>query len=318
MVPSFLIIFRESFEAVLVVGIVFGYLAKTGRTEHRPKVWLGIGSGIAASVLGAALFHLLAGGFEGKSEQLFEAATMLCGAILMTFAVRWMAEGGNLQRNLESSAGGSGWGFFLLVFVSILREGIEAVLFLAAARFASTNNDLAGAALGLAAALLLGWLLLRAAIRINMKVFFLVINILLVLFAAGLAARAAHELTEMGALPPIVERVWNINPEPRPDGTYPLFHDEGYIGSAVHGLFGYRGAPTLVELLAYAAYLAIVLPVWRRAVRRKNPKKQPAQTTRMSPGATSLTPTGNLITITAGGAHAREGKDDPQSHHDTP
>jgi len=269
MIASLLVMFRESLEAVLVTGMLLGWLSRSGGERHRAKVWLGVSLGVAASVLGAVLFRLIAGGFEGRSEQLFEAATMLSGAVLMTTAVLWMTRHGGAPANLDAAGGAAGWGFLLLVFVSILREGIEAVLFLAAARFASPGNDLLGAGLGLVAALATGWLLLRAAGRARLGTFFLVINALLVLFAAGLVAQGLHELTEAGAIPPLVAQVWDINPAVRPDGSFPLLHDEGWLGSTLKGLFGYRGAPTLVELLGYAAYLGLTSMLWSAARRRK-------------------------------------------------
>jgi high-affinity iron transporter len=276
MVASLLIMFREALEAVLVTGIVLAWLGKSSGARHRPKVWLGVCLGIAASILGAVLFQSLAGGFEGRSEQLFEAATMIAGAVLMTTAVVWMTRHGSAPRDLDRAGGAAGWGFFFLVFVSILREGIEAVLFLSAARFASPDNDLLGAGLGLAAALVAGWLLLRAAGRARLGTFFLVVNSLLVLFAAGLLAQGLHELTEAGVVPPIVAAVWDINPAVRPDGTFPLMHDQGFVGGTLRGLFGYRGAPTLVELLGWVAYLGLSVVVWASARRKKRAASAPA------------------------------------------
>ena len=281
MVPALLIMFRESLEAVLVAGIVLGFLQKTGQRKLRAKVWLGIGAGVAASLLGAALFHLLAGGFEGRSEQIFEAVTMLAGAALMTTVIVWVARRGSSREELEARAAsgtrGGGWGLFLLVFVSTLREGIEAVLFLAAAGSTSTgiasagsppsSGALAGGLAGLAAAVILGALLLRASRRVGMRTFFAVTNVLLVLFAAGLVARAVHELSEAGVVPPIVERLWDLNPAVRPDGSYPALHEEGSVGGIFRGLFGYSGAPSLAEAMGWAGSLAAAAGLWA-AVRR--------------------------------------------------
>jgi len=275
MVPALLIMFRESLEAVLVAGIVLGFLQKTGQRMLRAKVWLGIGAGVAASVLGAALFHLFAGGFEGRSEQIFEAVTMLAGAALMTTVIVWVARRGSSREELEARAAsrmqGGGWGLFLLVFVSILREGIEAVLFLEAAGSPApagvAAGALAGGLAGLAAAVILGALLLRASRRVGMRSFFAVTNVLLVLFAAGLVARAVHELSEAGIVPPIIDRLWDLNPAVRPDGSYPALHEKGSIGGIFRGLFGYSGAPSLAEAMGWAGSLAAAAGLWA-AVRR--------------------------------------------------
>jgi high-affinity iron transporter len=260
---------------VLVAGIVLGFLQKTGQRMLRAKVWLGIGAGVAASVLGAALFHLFAGGFEGRSEQIFEAVTMLAGAALMTTVIVWVARRGSSREELEARAAsrmqGGGWGLFLLVFVSILREGIEAVLFLEAAGSPApagvAAGALAGGLAGLAAAVILGALLLRASRRVGMRSFFAVTNVLLVLFAAGLVARAVHELSEAGIVPPIIDRLWDLNPAVRPDGSYPALHEKGSIGGIFRGLFGYSGAPSLAEAMGWAGSLAAAAGLWA-AVRR--------------------------------------------------
>jgi high-affinity iron transporter len=281
MVAALLIMFRESLEAVLVVGIVLSFIQKVGKRESRVAVWLGVGAGLAASVLGAVLFHLLAGGFEGRSEQIFEAVTMLAGAMLMTTVIVWVARRGSPRAGLEAEAaarsGGhaGAWGLFLLVFVSVLREGIEAVLFLAAAGSAaagsvSASGALVGALAGLAAAVILGALLLRATLRVDMKRLFTVTNILLVLFAAGLVARGVHELTEAGILPPIVERLWDVNPPVRPDGSFPAFHENGSVGGVLRGLFGYTGAPSLAETIGWAASLAAAAGLWAAALRGRS------------------------------------------------
>jgi high-affinity iron transporter len=276
MVASLLIMFREALEAVLVTGIVLAWLKKSNGNRHKSKVWLGVCLGIAASILGAVLFQFLAGGFQGQSEQLFEAATMIVGAGLMTTAVLWMTRHGSAPKDLDQAGGVAGWGFFFLVFVSILREGIETVLFLSAARFAAPDNNLLGAGLGLVAALVTGWLLLRAAGRVRLGTFFLVVNSLLVLFAAGLLAQGLHELTEAGVLPPLIAQVWDINPAVRPDGSFPLMHDEGFVGATLRGLFGYRGAPTLVELVGYVAYLGLTVSLWGAARRKQRAVSAPA------------------------------------------
>ncbi len=271
MVPALLIMFRESLEAVLVAGIVLGFLQKTGKRMLRAKVWMGIGAGVAASILGAALFHLLAGGFEGRSEQIFEAVTMLTGAVLMTTVIVWVARRGSSREELEARTAsrmqGGAWGLFLLVFVSVLREGIEAVLFLAAAGSPSSSGAFAGGLAGLAAAVILGALLLRASRRVGMRTFFAVTNVLLVLFAAGLVARAVHELSEAGIIPPIIDRLWDLNPAARPDGSYPALHEMGSVGGIFRGLFGYSGAPSLAETIGWAGSLAGAAGLWA-AVRR--------------------------------------------------
>jgi high-affinity iron transporter len=266
MLQSFIILFRETLEAALVIGIVLGYLVRSGQTEYRKSVYLGLAAGVAASILGALGFRLLAGGFSGRAEEIFEGITMLAGAFLLTTLIIWIirksAHTAELERKVAARIDGTRRaGLFLLIFFAVLREGIESVIFLSAARFASGQNNLLGAGLGLAAAAVLGFFLFRGALKINLRSFFTVTNILLILFAAGLVAGGVHELQEAGLIPIVVEHVWDINPTVVGE-AYPLLHENGLIGSIAKGLFGYNGNPSLIEVFAYLVYLMAVLSLW--------------------------------------------------------
>jgi high-affinity iron transporter len=266
MLQSFIIMFRETLEAALVVGIVLGYLVRTGQREYRKSVYLGLAAGVAASVLGAFGFQLLAGGFSGRSEEIFEGITMLAGAILLTTLIVWIIRKSATKAELENKVasridGPRRAGLFLLIFFAVLREGIESVIFLSAARFASGENNLPGAALGLAAAVVLGLLLFRGALRINIRSFFTATNVLLILFAAGLVAGGVHELQEAGLIPIVVEHLWDINPSVVGDG-YPVLHENGLLGGIAKGLFGYNGNPSLIEVITYLLYLIAVSSIW--------------------------------------------------------
>ena len=266
MLQSFIILFRETLEAALVVGIVLGYLVRTGQNEYKKSVYLGLGAGVAASVSGAFGFQLLAGGFSGRAEEIFEGITMLAGAVLLTTLIIWVirksAQTAELERKVANRIEGTRRaGLFLLIFFAVLREGIESVIFLSAARFASGENNLLGAGLGLAAAVVLGLLLFRGSLRINLRSFFTVTNILLILFAAGLVAGGVHELQEAGVIQIILEHLWDINPSTSGD-SYPVLHENGLLGSIAKGLFGYNGNPSLIEVLSYLGYLISVLSIW--------------------------------------------------------
>ncbi|MBC7259669.1 MAG: FTR1 family protein [Chloroflexi bacterium] len=282
MVPSFLVTFREALEAALVVGIVLGYLARTGQRHHNRVVYAGVATGAAASGLGALLFAALAGGFEGRAEELFEGITMLVGAGLLTTMILWMMRQHHIAAELEAKVattlrGANRAGLFALVFVAILREGIETVLFLSAASIASPDNNLIGAVAGLVAAVALGYALFVGSLKISLRSFFAVTNALLILFAAGLVGMGVHELQEAGVLPVIVEHVWDINP-PAPDGgPYPALHDKGAIGGIMRGLFGYSGTPSLLQVVAYGAYLGVVAVLWHRSDTRSSAGAPAAQ-----------------------------------------
>lgn len=102
MIPSFVITFRETLEAALVVGIVLSYLYRVQQTKHNRTVYVAVISGIVASIIGAILFTALAGGFTGRAEEIFEGVTMLVGALLLTTMILWMMKQKHIAKDLEN------------------------------------------------------------------------------------------------------------------------------------------------------------------------------------------------------------------------
>lgn len=268
MIPSLIITFRETLEAALIVGIILSYLIKTKRQKYNNIVYLGIATAIVASIIGAFLFNALAGGFTGRAEEIFEGIAMLFASFLLTFMILWMLKQKHIVIDLHKKVDSElkqrqRAGLFFIVFISVLREGIETVIFLSAANFVSSENSLFGATLGIITAIIVGYLIFVAGKRINLKAFFNITSVLLILFAAGLTAYGIHEFQEAKVLPVYVEHVWDINPQLNPDGTVPLLHEKGAIGSIAKGLFGYNGNPSLIEVLAYFAYLVMIVLLWK-------------------------------------------------------
>ncbi len=197
---------------------------------------------------------------------------MLIGALLLTTMILWMMKQKHIAAELEHRVAtelteAHKFGLFSLIFVAVLREGIETVIFLQAASFVSTNNSLIGALTGISAAVFLGYAIFVSSRRINIKKFFNITSLLLILFAAGLVAHGVHELQEAKIIPTVIEHLWDINPQVNPDGSYPLLHEKGYVGSILKGLFGYNGNPSLIEVLNYFVYLMLVFVLWRNIER---------------------------------------------------
>lgn len=272
MISSFIITFREALEVALIVGIILSYLGRTNQTKYNNIIYIGVISGVIASIIGALLFNNIAGGFTGRSEEIFEGITMLVGAILLTTMILWMMKQEHFAIKLENKIANKinkvyKYELFLLVFVAILREGIETVIFLGAAAIATTGNTIIGAVSGIVAAIALGYLIFVSSKKIKLKKFFHITNVLLILFAAGLIAHGIHELQEAKIIPIIIEHVWDINPPQYIDGSYPVLHEKGYIGSIMKGLFGYNGNPSLIEILSYTVYLFLIFTLWRKIER---------------------------------------------------
>jgi high-affinity iron transporter len=256
MFSSSLLALREGLEAALVVGIVLGALRKMNQARLAGAVWTGVAA--AAIVSGAAAVALTLLGYELKdpAEAIFEGLTMLLAAGILTWMIFWMSRQSQkmqaeLEAGVQKAAGGGGRALFALAFVAVLREGVELALFLTAATFSSnTSQTVLGALLGLGVAVLLGWLLFAASIRINLKKFFTVTSILLIFFAAGLVGRGVGELVEMRWFPAFVEHVWDVGN---------ILSEESVLGQTLGALFGYSASPSLMQMLAYIVYFVAAL-----------------------------------------------------------
>lgn len=256
MAASMLITLREGLEAALIVGIVLAYLTRIGSRERVAAVWAGTFGAVVLSVLIGGLIFLTAGEFEGRAEAVFEGTAMFTATGVLTYMIFWMrrqAIGARAhlvaQVNSALQAGG-GFALGLLAFVAVGREGIETALFMfAATKAASPVAATAGGLLGLAAAVVLGFLLYRGTYRMNLRAFFNVTSVLLLLFASGLLAHGIHEFHEAGLIPPVIEHVWDINP---------ILSETSTAGSFLRALFGYNANPSLIEVLAWAGYLGLV------------------------------------------------------------
>ena len=196
MIESFLITSRETLEASLVVGVVLSYLSKTNNEKYRKSVYYGIGFGIIFSLLAAYLFTIIAGGFEGRTEAIFEGITMLIGAFMLTTMILWMLKQRKISEHIQKKVSEhienpkplfSHFGIFLLIFVAIIREGIETVIFLNAINYASGISFVAGS-FGIIAAILVGYLFFSSFNKLNLKKLFNISSILLIFIAAGLTA----------------------------------------------------------------------------------------------------------------------------------
>ena len=264
-IESFLITSRETLEASLVVGIVLGYLNRTNNEHYKKMVSYGILLGIAGSLIIALLFTRFTGGFEGTAEQFFEGITMLLGAFLLTTMIVWMLQQKNMKVEIEKKIDGhlqkerfimSNMGICALITTAILREGVETIIFLNAARYAGGINFIGGL-LGVITAIALGYAVFLTSKKINLKHIFTASSLLLLLFAAGLTAHGVHEFEEAGVIS-ATKQLWDINPSVRADGSYPFLHEKGIAGSFLRGLFGYHGDPSAAEVVSYFLYLLIV------------------------------------------------------------
>ena len=264
-----IIVFREVLEATLIVGILYTFLKQTNQNESITKLWQGVLVALAASVVGSFLFQQFAGGFKGQAGKLFEGIVMIVAAGVLGTVIIWMAKNKNIAEDLKGKAEQAlssnkvGLGIFLLAFVSVFREGIETILFLYGVMMKQGGLSISLSLLGAVMGIGMGYLIFVQGKKVPLKTFFNVSSILLIFVAAGMFAYGIHELESAGIIPDY-GRIWDINPAKLADGSYPLMHDKGYVGSLLKGLFGYNGDPSLIELLAWFLSLSGLTYVWKK------------------------------------------------------
>lgn len=256
MLPSFTLSLREGLEAALIIGIVLGSLRQMQRTELKPVIWFGVLIAVLVSLVGALVLNLVGAEFEGRAEELFEGFAMLFAAGLLTWMIFWMRrQGASLKQELEADVRrvvvkSGATALFILVVLSVAREGLELALFLFAAGVDSEAMPIiTGAALGLLVSAVLGWILFASTRRLSLRNFFRVTNMLLIIFAAGLVAHGVHELNEAGLIPPIIEHVWDTNG---------FINENSTVGELLKALVGYNGNPSLTEVISYIGYFVIL------------------------------------------------------------
>ena len=268
MLPSFLLSLREGLEAALIIGIVLGVLRKINKTQFSKSVWAGAGIAVLLSSGLAFALNALGASFEGVAEKIFEGFALIIAAGVLIWVIIWMQQQAQIiQTELEADVqqaamANSGKALFLLAFMAVLREGIELALFLtASAATTSAQLTIIGGLLGLATAASIGWGLFVSTIQLNLKAFFQVTSILLILFATGLFAHGVQEFIEVGWIPGIVEQVWDINH---------IIDENATFGLILKSLFGYNGNPSLLEVIAYFSLLFILFKKFIQFQQSKN------------------------------------------------
>ena len=198
---EFIIVFRESLEACLIIGIIYLLLEKNNLKKELKQVWLGVFSAIVASVIVAISLNYVKESIGNESiSALFEGISMYITAGLLWYVIFWLSKHVSHRDGMEKKANqalaASGWGIFLLVFFAILREGFETALFLLGSFSMSGTFSYIGFSAGLILALLIGYGIVIQGRKINLRLFFQGTTLMLAIFASGMVAFGTHEVEE--------------------------------------------------------------------------------------------------------------------------
>lgn len=287
MLATFLIGLREGLEAALVVGILVAYLTRIDRRDALPRLWIGVGLAIALAVGIGAVFTFGAYMLTFEAQELIGGSLSLLAVAMVTWMIFWMQRAGRtlkagLEGGVDRALRGGVWALVAIGFVSVAREGVETTLLLwsMVQSFGDAPLALLGAVLGLAAAAVLGWLIARGMLRLNLGRFFTWTGAFLIVVAAGVLAYAFHDLQEAGVLPGPFGAAAPIDPATGvvavgwagfPFGwAFDLsgaIAPGGALAAVLQATIGFMPQMTWLQVIAWVLYVAVVVPLFVRGVR---------------------------------------------------
>ena len=262
MFPTFLIGLREGLEASLVVGILVAYLVKSGNGHRLRPLWGGIAAAIGLSLGFGALLQFTSAELSFKAQEAFGGFASILAVCFVTWMVFWMRRTARflkteLHGRLDAALTLGPLALALTAFVAVGREGLETALFLWSAVQSTnqTTTPITGAVLGLAAAVVLGYLLYKRAVTLNLKTFFTWTGAGLVIVAAGVLSYGVHDLQEAGLLPGLNTLAFDVSSTIPPSSWY---------GTLLKGIFNFSPRTSVLEAVAWVAYVVPVLYLFFR------------------------------------------------------
>jgi high-affinity iron transporter len=267
MLSNYLIGLREGLEAALIVSILASYLVRTNRRDAFKFIWLGVAAALAVSVaIGALLTFTEQQLLEQiHAEEVFAGTMSFLAVILVTYMIMWMRKAGSRMANelngkLETALAAGVATIVLTSFAAVAREGIETTFFFFAAVKAAgeTTGPIIGFALGIASAIVMGYLIYRRSIKVNLKKFFTITGYFLIVVAAGVLSYGIHEFQEIGLLPGDSSLAFNVSQ---------TINEEGWLGAIASGLFNFDPDTTWLQLGAWVVYVGAMVWAFSREVK---------------------------------------------------
>ena len=273
MLATFVIGLREGLEAALIVGIIAAFLKQSNRADAIRQVWFGVGVAVAICLGVGVLLQLLRSELPQRQQEMLECVVAGVAVLMVTYMILWMRRHSrDLRSSLQGAAGsalarGSAGALIVMAFLAVFREGFETAVFLLAAFQSAVSPIQAGigVVLGVAVATVLGYLVYRGGIRLNLSRFFRITGVVLVLVAAGLVMSTLRAAYEAGWLAIGQQQALDLTVIARPGSVQE---------SLLTGMLGIRSTLPVVEVVAYVLYAVPMLLVvlWP-------PKRTPATRT---------------------------------------
>jgi len=280
MFANYLIGLREGLEAALVVGILIAYLVKTERRQLLSRAWTGVGIAAGVSLAFGAILTLGPQGLSFEAQEAIGGTLSIVAVGLITWMIFWMGKHarhlkGELEGSMEKAISVGSGAVVTMALLAVGREGLETALFLWAGiqSAGSSSGPVIGASLGLASAVVLGVLIYRGALRLNLRVFFQWTGVFLVVIAAGVLSYGVHDLQEAGILPGLHNLAWDVSDTIGPTTV---------LGTALKAIFNFTPATTVLQAVVYFAYLIPVLAIFIRTAFAKPTRRPDAAVTTAS------------------------------------
>ncbi|WP_410596632.1 iron uptake transporter permease EfeU [Amycolatopsis sp. lyj-23] len=267
---SALIGLREGLEAALVVSILVAFLVKTDRRHALRWVWPGVGAAVLLSIAVGAILTFTTAQLSFEHQELLGGSLSIVAVVFVTAMIFWMRKAAKsiaaeLRGKMDDALDVGPAAVLLLSFLAVGREGLEtAVFFYSTVQAAQTDTvqPLIGFSVGIAAAVVLAWLLYRGAVRFNLSKFFTITGVLLVFVAAGVLGYGLHDLQEAAFLPGIGTLAFDAS------ATLP---ETSWYGALLKGIFNYSQQTTVLQAVAWVAYVAVVLPLFLKPSKKTAP-----------------------------------------------
>jgi high-affinity iron transporter len=271
---SALIGLREGLEAALVVSILVAFLVKTDRRKSLRWVWPGVAAAVVLSVAFGAILTFTTAQLDFEHQELLGGSLSVIAVFFVTAMIFWMRKASRsiaaeLRGKMDHALDVGPWAVLLLSFLAVGREGLEtAVFFYSAVQTAQngTTQPLIGFAIGIVLAIALAYLLYRGAVRFNLGKFFTVTGVLLVFVAAGVLGYGLHDLQEGAFIPGINTLAFDASN---------WLPESSWHGALLKGILNYSQQTTVVQAVAWVAYVVIVLPLFLKPT-KQTARREPA------------------------------------------